>query len=129
MQAKFLTPLRVEQVSESDWRLIDPLVYWSEVLDRQIVIPENFVTDFASVPRMPFLYWFAGGSAEAPAVLHDWYYRTKTEEVTRAQADALLYEAIVAAGYWRIRAWTMWAGVRIGGYWSYETRPVYTTER
>lgn len=128
MTSKFLTTLRVEQINADDWLLTDPLVYWSELLDRQVVVPAGFVTDFASVPRMPFLYWFAGGQAEAAAVLHDWFYRTNTELPTRAQADALFYEAIVASGYWRIRAWAMWAGVRIGGYWSYETRSKHSTE-
>lgn len=128
MKSKFLTPLAVIQVTETDWRLETPLVYWSEMLDRQLVVPSGFITDFASVPRLPFIYWFAGGATEAPAVLHDWFYRTCNEEVTREQADALLYEAIVARGYSRLRGWLMWAGVRVGGYWSYQTRSKKSTE-
>ena len=128
-RAQFLTPLRVEQIDKDDWVLLDDLVYNSLLLDRQIVVPENFITDFASVPRLPFVYWAAGGTAEAPAVLHDWFYRKGTEEVTRAQADALLFEAVESREYyWHARSWLMWAGVRVGGYWSYETRSKHSTE-
>lgn len=122
MKPKFLTPLRVEQISEKNWRLTEPLVFWSNVLDRQIVVPEGFVTDFASVPRWPFIYWFTGGLAQAPATLHDWLYRTRAEDVTRPQADDVIAEAMGARGYWKVRSWFVWAGVRIGGSSSYKTR-------
>lgn len=121
--AKFLTPLRVEQIDADNWRLLDDLRYYSDELGREIVVPKGFVTDFASVPRMPFIYWAAGGTAEAPAVLHDWLYRTGAESVTREQADAVFYEAINSREYyWKLRAWSMWLGVRLGGYFSYQTR-------
>lgn len=122
IQAQFLTHLRVEEVDEKNWRLTSSLRYYSAVLDRVIVVPEGFVTDFASVPRLPFIYWFAGDTARKAAVIHDWLYRINTEKVTRAQADAVFAEAIRALGYWPAREWFMWAGVRVGGYWSYETR-------
>ena len=128
-KARFLTALAVLQVTEDDWQLQTPLVYWSVFLNRKLTVPAGFITDFASVPRMPFIYWFAGGATEAPAVLHDWFYRTCTLKVSRKQADDLLYEAIVARGYSRFRGWLMWAGVRVGGYWSYETRDKHSTER
>jgi hypothetical protein len=128
-EAGFLTSLQVEQVDDDDWRLISPLNYWSALKSLFYEVPKGFVTDFASVPRLPFIYWFMGGKAEAPAVLHDWMYRTGSEGVSRADADAILYEAVKSAGYWRARAWLMWAGVRIGGYWSFESRSIHTTER
>ena len=127
-RAQFLSRLQVEQITEDDWRLLAPLRFYSVVLGRMLEIPAGFVTDFASVPRLPFIYWFTGGKADAPAVLHDYFYRTGTEEVSREQADAVLAEAMDTRGYWRIRTWTMWAGVRVGGYWSYETRAVHPIE-
>lgn len=123
LKAMFLSPLRVEQVDAKNWKILDELRYYSIELGRVIAVPVGFVTDFASVPRAPFIYWFTGGTAEAPAVLHDWLYRTGAESVTREQADAVFYEAINSREYyWKIRAWSMWAGVRIGGYWSYQSR-------
>jgi len=121
-RSQFLSPLQVEQIDEKNWRLLADLRYYSALLGREVVVPKGFVTDFASVPRLPFIYWFTGGTADAPAVLHDWFYRTNTEDITRKTTDALLAEAMDARGYWRVRTWSMWAGVRIGGYWSYEAR-------
>jgi hypothetical protein len=119
----FLSPLRVEQLDKDNWKLLDTLRFYSVELGRMILVPTGFVTDFASVPRLPFIYWATGGTAEAPAVLHDWLYRTGAESVTRKQADAVFSEAIISREYyWKLRAWSMWAGVRIGGYWSYQTR-------
>jgi Protein of unknown function (DUF1353) len=123
--AQFLTPLRCEQVTEDDWILLEPLRYYSAVLEREIAVPAGFITDYASVPRLPFIYWFTGGLAAAPAVLHDWLYRTDSQDVSRAQADAVLAEAMGVRGYWKARSWFMWAGVRIGGHWSFETRSAH----
>lgn len=122
LKAQFLSSLRVEQITEDDWRLLEPLCYFSALLGRVVTVPAGFITDFASVPRLPFIYWFTGGLANGPAVLHDWFYRTNTEDISREMADRLLAEAMEAKGYWKIRSWSMWAGVRIGGHWSYETR-------
>ena len=128
MIAQFLTKLQVEQINEDDWQLLSSLKYYSLILDRELVVPMGFVTDFASVPRLPIIYWFTGGKANAPAVLHDWFYRTGTESVSRAQADAVLKEAMEARGYWYASSWMMYLGVRVGGYWSYETRSIHSTE-
>lgn len=125
MKSHFQSALDVRQISETNWQLLAPLCYYSEGLGRQITVPTGFVTDFASVPRWPFIYWFTGGKAQAPAVLHDWFYRTNTEDITRAGADALLAEAMEAIGYWKIRSWLVWLGVRIGGASSYDTRATH----
>lgn len=99
-------------------KLLSPLVYKSDLLDRTIAVPFGFVTDYASVPRIPVAYLLAGGCADAAAVIHDWLYTT--HEVSRAAADAVFREAIVAGGEPAWRAWLMWAGVRIGGSGPYE---------
>ena len=99
-------------------QLLAPLVYCSDLLGREIVVPTGFVTDFASVPRIPVAYLLTGGCAERAAVVHDWFYTT--HEVDRATADAVFHEAILAEGEPRWRAWLMWAGVRIGGAGPYQ---------
>lgn len=95
-------------------KLLQPLVYSSDRLGRTVTVPAGFVTDYASVPRIPVAYLLAGGCADAAAVIHDWLYTT--HEVDRATADAVLREAIIAGGDPVWRAWLMWAGVRLGGF-------------
>lgn len=116
----FLTDLRVVKMSKDKWRLTEPLMYHSELLGKTVVVPGDFVTDFASVPRLPFAYLMTGGKANAASVVHDWLYSSHMFD--RATSDAVFKEAIEAEGHGWITANLMWLGVRIGGWavWSKE---------
>lgn len=120
----FHTPLRVERIEDTSrdgrgtWRLLARLVYVSPLAGRAFVVPEDFITDFASVPRIPIAFLLTGDMAQAAAVVHDWLYTT--HEVERAVADDIFYEAAVSLGISRWQAWLMWAGVRIGGGGSWD---------
>lgn len=119
MSGRFLTELETRVVSDSDDALEKPLLFYTEVLKRVIVVPAGFVTDYASVPRIPLAYLLAGGHAKKAAVIHDYLYRTPNAfvpPVTRAQADAVFEEAMAASGqpWWRRKL--MWLGVRAGGW-------------
>ena len=113
---KFLTPLIVELIEEGEparWRLSKPLAYDSDAAGL-LVVPSGFVSDFASVPRLPLIFDLAGDTCHRAAVLHDWLY-TAPLKVTRAKADAVLREASEAVGVPFWRRWLMWAAVRVGG--------------
>ena len=123
--AKFLTPLEVTQrPTDRRWVLLAPLVYKSDLSDLIgtwiIKVPSGFDTDFASVPRLPFMFWFLGDRGHAAATVHDYLYRTT--QVTRAVADRVFQEALRADGMGSIPAWLMWTGVRVGGWTSYSHR-------
>ncbi len=100
------------------WTLLAPLVYVSDVLGRMVTVPSGFVTDFASVPRLPVAYLLAGDSGHEAAVLHDWAYTSHF--CTKAEADAMFREALLCGGEPGWRAWMMWAGVKIGGQGPYD---------
>lgn len=116
--SQFLTPLRLEYVADGSGQrhLVDALVYESEIAKRMFIVPSGFVTDLASVPRLPVIFWLTGDAADAAAVVHDWLYSTR--EVSRSVADAIFREASAAEGVPGWRRWLMWAGVRVGG-WAY----------
>jgi hypothetical protein len=111
----FLSPLRVEEVDEFAglWKLTAPLRYASDLLGRDVEVPEGFVSDFASIPRLPFVYWAEGGRGDKSAVLHDFAYTSQF--VDRATADKLLREALLASGYGEGVAGTFYAAVRLFG--------------
>ncbi len=113
---KFLTRLDVEHLSDEQWKLSDDLVYQSDIVGL-VTVPKGFVTDFASVPRLPGAYWVAGGKANKEAVVHDFLYRSKL--CTRKEADDVFLEAMELNGqsWWRRRL--MWAGVRLFGWTAY----------
>lgn len=119
MTARFMSPLELREDNDGlIWTVLSPFVYQSDVLDRIITVPVGFKTDFASVPRLPGVYLLFGGIGNEAAVIHDFLYTIK--QTTRAQADDVFYEAMVANGVSRWRAWMMWLGVRAGGssHWS-----------
>ena len=109
--------------AERMYVLQQALIYWSGAkpgLGTEIVVPEGFVTDFASVPRVfwdiaPPWGWYA-----AAAVVHDYLYSVKGlykgVQYTRRQCDQVLLTTMctLAAGsvekrrvarifYWAVR--------------------------
>lgn len=98
--SRFATDLIVREITDEKWQLTQELVYYSNLLDC-IKVPAGFVTDFASVPRLPLAFLVAGDTAHSAAVVHDYLYTTKP--CTKAEADKVFLEAMLASGvaYWR----------------------------
>jgi hypothetical protein len=117
----FATELKVEPASAFDgqeWRLLDKLIFVSDVAGR-IVVPAGFVTNFASVPRIPLVYELCGNTSAKAATVHDYLYTTHA--VPRDVADAVLREASAATDVPAWRRVVMWAGVRAFGWRNWGT--------
>ena len=87
-------------------------------------VPRGTATDFASIPRFLHSLISPLNNTIYSAVLHDYLYRDPTDfrasSVSRASADRAFCWGMSATGVWRPTAGLMYAGVRIGGFWSYE---------
>lgn len=118
----FLTELTTTKVKEAapagraSWKLLCELAYNSQI-HGLIIVPAGYVTDFASVPRLPFAYWLTGDTAHASAVVHDYlcsveYQRCKISWGRAADVfrEAMKHEKVPA---WR-RTMMYWA-VRMAG--------------
>lgn len=140
---KFLTPLKVEEVSRgglfkrAQYRLTAPLIYQSNTVGT-IIVDECEMTDFDSTPRVPIFYMLLGDRGKAAAVLHDHLYTVPHERVSgtglsvdRATADKVLrgatYECLRIDNPETLLdsliniaclgiAWAIWIGVRLGGW-------------
>jgi hypothetical protein len=113
--ARFLTTLRHEKImGKRLWLILEPLVYESDVAGCRIEVPTGFLTDLASVPRLPLAFLLTGDSAHEAAVIHDWAY--KKALFSRELADAVFAEAGVAAGEPEWKMSLMHFGVRMGGW-------------
>uniref|UniRef100_A0A6H1ZPY4 DUF1353 domain-containing protein n=1 Tax=viral metagenome TaxID=1070528 RepID=A0A6H1ZPY4_9ZZZZ len=141
MKSEFQTSLSARLKDETDcvWIIDKPLKYWSELLNRLIVVPpwfetkepdeagetEFFETDFASVPRVPLFYAMWGDRAHREAVLHDYLYRIDSNPVVSYSiANSIFLEAMKATGKsWRVR-YPMYWGVVLGGWTAYHKKRV-----
>lgn len=123
--SKFLNHLQIELMWDANgmplknrddrqlYQLLAPFSYQSGVAARVITVPKDFVTDFASVPRIPLVYDALGDLAQQPAVIHDFLY--STAPVPREIADLVLLEAMELTGVPWIKRKLIYAGVRMGG--------------
>ena len=120
MSGKFLTPLIDECIDDlandgrGIWKIKAPLLYWSDLLKRVVTVEIGFLTDYASVPRIPFAYWLLGDTSHKAAVIHDWLFHHH-EVCDEQTANKVLLEAMAAEGIPAWRRWAIYAGVAIGG--------------
>jgi len=89
-----------------------PYTYIDETLCRRIVVPVEFVTDFASVPNAARVTFNPADYAEA-ALVHDWLYAIG-EEGMRADAD-LVFRNILREVSSRPDAAILYRAVRMFG--------------
>lgn len=122
MRVEFLSPLDTRHTPGGEWQLLADFharvtLPGGQQLD--YVVPVGFLTDFASVPRLPVAYLLTADSAHEAAVLHDWLYKT---QAGRSFADRVFLHAMAAMGEPGWRRWLMYAGVRLGGWVRYSKR-------
>lgn len=101
MIVEFIDSLFVEEITDGLWRVIAP--FSARVTDtdgsvRVVEVPQLFETDFASVPRLPFIFDQFGDRAHKPAVLHDFLYTLGGTEDDRLYADHVFLAAMIADG-------------------------------
>jgi len=81
----FLTPIRAEKVLCKDiWILLSDFVYHHAPTDYlqedfTVTVPAGFYTDWASVPRLPWVYMKYGNTGHEAALVHDYLYRLDSE--------------------------------------------------
>ncbi len=83
--------------------------------DKKYIIPKDFKTDLASIPRVLWSVFAPQYSGfVAPAILHDYFYRCNSD-VTRAFADEVLYSALIGENVTAFTASKFYLAVRLFG--------------
>ena len=114
----FLTQLVAAKVREASshgrtvWHLRQDLAFNSPTYGL-IIVPAGFESDFASVPRLPVVWWLTGGTADASAVVHDYlvHVHYPLGKCTWKQAADIFAEAMKFEGVPSWRRWLMRQGV------------------
>lgn len=118
----FLSDLVTKTIDDGREMLVQPLMFYSKSLKRVITVPTGFVTDGASVPRLPVAYLACGGRAKRAACIHDFLYQTNGTR-SRRQADVVFWEGMKVDGTPLYAREVMYAFVRLCGFSSWSDGP------
>jgi len=102
-----------KSISKQDWKLLSDFIYKSALVDSLIVVPTGFVTDFASVPRLPIIFLLVGDTAIEASCVHDFLYRSGAFD--RSMCDRIFREAAIESGVPAWRVFLLYNGVRLFG--------------
>ena len=116
----FDSVLVVRRTSDQLWEVVEPLVYRGR--RDTFVVPDGFLTDFASVPRVVVWLIPRFGRYTLAAVLHDWLVTEglSRRAVSARDADGVFRRVLRELGVPPLLRWLMWCGVR----WSALVNPL-----
>lgn len=114
----FKTTLQLEEQDAFNWRLLQPLVY--EGRSDKFTVPAGTWTDMASIPRVLWVFLPPIGPHNKAAVIHDDLYAS--HRVSRWDADGIFRRILKESGVGFAARWSMWLGVRLGGWMAWHDR-------
>lgn len=129
LRVEFTNYLDLRNIQDKIYQLLDDFVtlVHSENKTIQITIKKGFVTDLASVPKIPFAYLLYGGIGHYPAVAHDGLYSNSElvevidldtglpYEYNRLWADTVFKLGLEERGITAFKYNPMYWGVRLKG--------------
>lgn len=84
------------------------------------VVPFGFISDLASIPKPLRAVYDTDDEIRIPALFHDWWYCSQL--FSREEADRRFLGMMKAAGVGLAKRNSVYAGVRIGGWYRYNQR-------
>lgn len=113
----FLKPIRIQPILGEDLATTLAPIVFEDSRGRRWTVPKGFRFDGASVPRP--LRWLTPSKLKtiAAAAIHDELYRSG--RVPKREADRVFREALADLGVSWLERWLMWAGVAVGGWFSW----------
>jgi hypothetical protein len=118
----FKTAFKYVPLSDKEWMLTDDLIYIHETKSSAEVhiVPDGFVTDFASIPRVFRGVFPKHGLYSPAAVVHDWLYHIR--KGSRSRADSTFLAAMLDLKVPLVQASLIYAAVRLGGWIVWRSR-------
>jgi len=118
----FITPLKVQPIRGTDKRCVLAELIYRDLVHGRIVTPRGFISNYASIPKwVPRWILDQDGPAIRDAsVVHDYLYSIYCLlDISRKEADAVLYRAMLSSGSSRLTARVAYWSVRLfgGSHW------------
>ena len=121
--AGFTDPLVGHYVDSRHYMLTFPFQYYTEIASPKdemnyISVEFGFRTDFASIPRIFWIWIPPNGQYGKAAVIHDYLY--KNHYFSRKEADMIFLEAMEVLNVSEKKRKTMYRAVRMFGWFAYK---------
>ena len=117
--SQFTTPLIVEYIDGTNWKLHEEFSYYlKDNEDEIITVPKGYITDFASVPKILRLVAKNHELFNKASILHDFLY--ETQEYSKEEADIIYKDAMEVFGVTEGRANLYYLVVKFFGHSSWE---------
>lgn len=82
-------------------QLAQEFSYYLEDGSETITVEKNYITDFASIPRIARPFFCTMGKSAKPALLHDWLlHKDRTGMATRVFNESLKVAKVSNVGRW-----------------------------
>lgn len=118
MVDRFKDPLIVESVG-SKWKLVKPFQFYYMFGDYKlyaVIVPENFITDFASTPKILYPLLPPVGIYNKATIVHDFLYSKQSKfQFTRKVCDKVFLQALEVLSVPKWKRLLMFWGVRLFG--------------
>jgi len=117
--SQFTSNFKGELIGKNLWKNLETFEYHvGEYPSEEIItVPEGFITDFASVPRIFWLIISPIDEHGKAAVIHDYCYYYAI--YSKKQSDLIFYEALYVLEVVPWKAWCMYQSVKIGGHYAW----------
>lgn len=122
MPSSFTRPLTVTKIDARQWRVERQFIYFigSEDSDEFITVPKGFITDFASVPRLFWIFIPPDGKYTQACVLHDYLYHKQL--YSRKESDTIFLEAMKVSKVFWLKRRIIYRAVRLFGWMCWKKR-------
>ena len=105
-------------------------IWYAVQPDGYEVVPAGMITDGASIPRVFLRIFHRDRGPHWPgALMHDHYYGSQPAGMTRALADRRFRDAMKIYGVPAWSRWSMYAGLRLGGWIAWRQNAAKLHER
>lgn len=111
--ASIQAPTVMPFADSSHWMLVRSLEYRLKDSDYVVSVPEGFVTDFASVPRIAWMFMSPYDRHGRAAIVHDWLYWS--QGCTREQADKIMLLGMIETKVSTVGRLSIYSALRIAG--------------
>ena len=105
--------LKLKRVKNHAWKVIGGFSIHIDRTNESIVIPNNFKTDLASIPRLAYTLFPRSDEYDLAATVHDYLYSIGYEK--RKICDLIFKETMLIVGIVKNKAKIFYSAVRLFG--------------